>query len=150
MANGVEVSLRELLKFDHVLPDSSFGISQLVRRVAKKEKAVVVPKAVSNNLQFLHRYASLNNMVVFMPVQAVYAAVKNLELAPVNLNCTPFAKRKLSIASRRQRALSPASRIFSEFAGDCFAAWQAHDEKALADACDHWWKTDVADPLNLI
>ncbi len=142
LARGQEIALRDLLTFDHVLPDASFGISQLVRRVAKKEKANVRPRTISNKLQFLRSYAMMNNMVIFMPAQAVYTEIQNRDLAPVNLNCPAFAHRKLSIATRRQRALSPATHLFSDFSRGWFETWQMRDEKALDEAKTHWWRTE--------
>lgn len=138
LSGGREVTLRELLKYDHLLPDSSFGISQLVKRVAKREKAVVAPKTISNKLQFLRSFALLNHAVVFMPAQAVYTELRQGLLVPVNLNCSAFAHRKLSIATRRQRALSPATLLFSDFAQERFDTWQELDEAAMKAARLKW------------
>lgn len=143
LAEGEQVTLPQLLRHDHLLPDSSFGISQLVKRIAKKEKGKVEPRIVSNNLQFLRNCAQLNNSVIFMPVQAVYTEVLEGDLIPVNLNCKAFAHRDLSIASRRQRTLSPAALAFSDFAREQFAAWHALDQAALDAARTRWWKSDV-------
>ena len=140
LARGEPVTLRALLKYDHLLPDRSFGIHQLVMRVAKKEGATVAPKAISNKLKFLTRYALLENSVIFVPVQAVYTEVRQGRLAPVNLTCSAFAHRKLSIATRRHRELSPATSQFSEFVRCRFEAWQDLDQAALYDARSQCWK----------
>ncbi|MCR9085424.1 MAG: LysR family transcriptional regulator [Rhodobacteraceae bacterium] len=139
LAGGQRIRLRELLDFDHVLPDASFGISQLVNRIAKKERATVSPKVTGNTLQFLRRFAILNAAVVFMPVQAAYSDIRDGLLVPVNLDCDAFEHRKLSIAVRRQRDLSPATLLFSQFARDRFDAWQELDRVALAQARTRSW-----------
>lgn len=139
LADGGEVSLAELLAHDHLLPDSGFGINQLVTRVAKKAKAATAPRIISNKLQFLRTYAQLNSAVIFMPVQAVYSEVLQGTLVPVNLICPAFQHRNLSIASRRQRTLSPAATAFSEFAKQKFGTWQALDMAALDAARARWW-----------
>lgn len=141
LAHGRKVTLSQLLEYDHLLPDSSFGISQLVKRVAKKEKTKVAPKIISNKLQFLRSYALLNNSVIFMPVQAVYSEVQQGVLIPVNLDCSAFTHRNLSIAVRRQRALSPASTAFSNFAHEQFESWQNLDQAALRIAETRAWRT---------
>lgn len=128
----------QLLEYHHLLPDSSFGINQLVKRVAKKEKAKVNLKIISNKLQFLRSFAQLNNSVVFMPVQAVYTDVQEGILMPVNLNCNAFTHRNLSIATRRQRSLSAATIAFSQFGLEQFATWQDLDQAALETAQSHW------------
>lgn len=142
LASGVEVSLAQLLEYDHLLPDSSFGINQLVKRVAKKEKAKVNPKIISNKLQFLRNFAQLNNSVIFMPVQAVYTDVQERKFVPVNLICSAFTHRNLSIATRRQRSLSAATIAFSQFAQEQFSTWQDLDQAALVAAQSYWENTD--------
>nr|WP_255698791.1 LysR family transcriptional regulator [Yoonia sp. I 8.24] len=139
LSDGQEIGLAELLEYDHVLPDDSFGISQLIKRVAKKEKAKVAPRTVSNSLQFLRSYAIRNNAVFFVPVQAVYSEVTGNALAPVNLQCPAFAHRRLSIARRRQRSLSPATTLFAKFAEEHFMDWEARDASALTAARQKWW-----------
>lgn len=139
LCDGTEIDLAGLLEFDHVLPDDSFGISQLIKRVAKKEKGRVAPRTVSNSLQFLRAYAMRNNAIFFVPVQAVYSEVVEGMLAPVNLNCPAFAHRRLSIARRRQRSLSPATTLFAEFAEARFLDWEGRDEAALTSARQKWW-----------
>lgn len=139
LASGREVSLSELLEFEHLLPDSSFGITQLVMRVAKKSRAKVNPKIMSNKLQFLRSYALRNCSVIFMPAQAVYSEVRDGKLVPANLNCPAFNHRNLSIASRKQRALSPAAVAFSTFAQQQFETWQDRDQSVIAAARSRWW-----------
>ncbi len=139
LSNGKAVDLRELLGHAHVLPDDSFGISQLIKQAAKKERAKVAPCVQSNLLHFLRNYALRNQAVLFIPLQGVYNEVVNGTLAPVNLQCAAFAHRRLSIARRRQRALSPATELFAKFAQDRFAHWEALDQKALETAQKKWW-----------
>ncbi len=145
LSDGREIDLRGLLEYDHVLPDSSFGISQLVKRVARKEKAKVRPRTTSNKLQFLHRFAVLNDCVIFVPAQAVYCELTQNIFVPVNLQCPAFDFRKLSIARRRQRALSPATELFAEFAETRFAAWEERDQAALGAARSEWWSVESSD-----
>ncbi len=142
LSNGQEINLKDLLGYDHVLPDRSFGISQLIERVARKEKAKVAPRTVSNKLQFLHRYAMLNNCVIFVPAQAVFSELTQGLLVPVNLQCVAFDHRRLSIARRRQRALSPATELFAEFAEKHFDAWEERDRAALRAARSRFWTSD--------
>ena len=144
LTDGREIDLKGLLEYDHVLPDSSFGINQLVKRVARKEKAKVAPRTISNKLQFLHRFAVLNNCVVFVPTQAVFSELTRDMLVPVNLQCPAFDHRRLSIARRRQRALSPATELFAEFAASRFAAWEKRDQAALEAARFKWWTSNSA------
>lgn len=139
LASGTRVGIADLLAHDHVLPSTDFGISQLVTRVARKAKSQVAPRIVSNQLHFLATYAKLNKAVVFMPVQAVYSDVTGGTLVPVNLDCKAFGLRNLSIASRRQRTLSPAATAFAAFARNQFSEWQRMDEKALGEARSTWW-----------
>lgn len=139
LSDGRAVGLAEILTYRHVLPDDSFGISQLVKRVAKKEKAEVSPCARSNLLNFLRNYALRTQAVMFVPLQGVYSEVVNGTFAPVNLQCAAFAHRRLSIARRRQRVLSPATELFSKFAEDRFAHWEALDAKALEQAQQRCW-----------
>lgn len=139
LSDGRAVELADILTYRHVLPDDSFGISQLVKRVAKKEKAEVSPCARSNLLNFLRNYALRTQAVMFVPLQGVYSEVINGILAPVNLQCAAFAHRRLSIARRRQRALSPATELFAKFAEDRFPLWEALDEAALKDAQHKSW-----------
>lgn len=139
LAQGREVGLRDLLEFDHVLPDASFGISQLVTRIARKERGRVAPKMTGNTLQLLRTFAILNQAVVFLPVQAAYNELQDGTLAPVNLQCGAFSNRKLAIAVRRQRALTPAAQLFSQFASERFEAWQARDAVALDAAQTRHW-----------
>ncbi|MBT8154194.1 LysR family transcriptional regulator [Epibacterium ulvae] len=139
LADGRPIELPELMGYDHVLPDSSFGISQLIKRIAKKQKAQVAPKTISNKLQFLRSYALLNNAVFFVPAQAVYSEINADVLVPVNLQCSAFDHRHLSIARRRQRALSPAAELFAKFAEDRFSEWEEKDEAALKAARKRWW-----------
>ncbi len=138
LACGTPVSLKQLLNYDHVLPDSRFGISQLLRRAAKREKAIVAPRMVSNQLNFLRKLAHMNNCVVFMPVQAAYSELLGAELVPVNLECKAFANRNLSIAYRKRRSLSPAALSFSECAQEQFTKWQQLDKEALEKAQSAW------------
>lgn len=138
LANGKRVNLAELLKFDHLLPDSSFGINQLVARTAKRAKAAISPKLIGNQLHFLRKYARLNGAVIFMPVQAVYTEVQDRTLIPVNLDCTAFENRNLSLAARKQRTLSPATTAFAEFAQEQFKTWQDLDQTALENARKGW------------
>lgn len=138
LANGKRVNLAELLKFDHLLPDSSFGINQLVARTAKRAKATISPKLTGNQLHFLRTYARLNGAVIFMPVQAVYTEVQDRTLIPVNLDCTAFENRNLSLAARKQRTLSPATTAFAEFAQEQFKTWQDLDQTALENARKGW------------
>ncbi len=145
LSDGREIDLKGLLGYDHVLPDSSFGISQLVKRVARKEKAKVHPRTTSNKLQFLHRFAVLNNCVVFVPAQAVFSELSQDIFVPVNLHCPAFEFRKLSIARRRQRALSPATELFAEFAESRFEAWEERDQAALGAARSKWWSSQNED-----
>lgn len=140
LSNGDEVTLAQLLAYNHVLPDSDFGINQLVTRAAKKAKALLAPKIISNKLQFLRNYAQLNNAVIFVPVQAVYSDVEEGTLVPVNLDCKEFKHRNLAIASRRQRTLSYAATSFSTFAQEQFATWQERDERVLENARARWWQ----------
>lgn len=139
LAQGKRVTLAELLAFDHLLPDSSFGINQLVTRTAKKAKARVAPRMISNQLHFLRNYAQLNGAVVFMPVQAVYTEVLQGTLVPVNLDCPAFDNRNLSLAARRSRSLSPAAVSFSKFAQEQFGTWQDLDQSAISAARSRWW-----------
>lgn len=139
LAQGERVTLAQLLEFDHLLPDSSFGINQLVTRTAKKAKARVAPRMISNQLHFLRNYAQLNRAVVFMPVQAVYSEVLQGTLVPVNLDCAAFDNRNLSLAARRRRALSPAAVSFSSFAQEQFETWQNLDQSAISAARSRWW-----------
>ena len=139
LARGREIGLQELLDFDHVLPDASFGISQLVTRIARKDRGRVAPKMTGNTLQLLRTFAILNQAVVFLPVQAASNELADGTLAPVNLHCDAFANRKLAIAVRKQRALAPAAQLFSGFASARFDAWQDRDTAALAAAqARHW------------
>ncbi len=138
LATGKQISLAELLKFDHLLPDSSFGINQLVARAARKAKAKVSPKLIGNQLHFLRNYARMNSAVIFMPVQAVYSEVLDRTLIPVNLDCPAFENRNLSLAARKQRTLSPATTAFAEFAQKQFGTWQAYDQTALENARSAW------------
>ncbi len=139
LADGREIGLAELLEYDHVLPDDSFGISQLIKRVAKKEKGKVSPRTIGNSLQFLRGYAMRNSAVFFVPVQAVFTEVSENRLIPVNLVCPAFEHRKLSIARRRQRSLSPATTLFAKFAEERFKAWEDRDMSALDAARQTWW-----------
>ncbi|MGJ8609523.1 MAG: LysR family transcriptional regulator [Octadecabacter sp.] len=142
LSDGREIGLAELLTHRHVLPDDSFGISQLIKRVAKKEKIAVSPCVRSNLLNFLRNYALRNQAVMFVPLQGVYSEVINGTIVPVNLQCAALAHRRLSIARRRQRALSPATELFATFAEDRFSIWEALDAEALLAAQQKWW-TDV-------
>lgn len=139
LARGKRVTLAQLLTHDHLLPDSSFGINQLVTRTAKKAKTGVAPKMISNQLHFLRNYAQLNNAVVFMPVQAVYTEVLEGTLVPVNLDCLAFDNRNLSLAARKQRTLSPAAVSFSKFAQEQFETWQGLDQSALSTSRSKCW-----------
>lgn len=91
------------------MPDPSFGISQLIKRVAEKQKAAVTPQIVSNKLHLLCKCALLYDAVVFVPVQAVWDEVERGVLAPVNLDCPDFEHRDLSISVRRGRTLPHAA-----------------------------------------
>ncbi len=139
LSDGTKVELDVLLTHVHVLPDDSFGISQLVKRVAKKAKAKVAPAARSNLLQFLRSYALRNQAVIFVPVQGVYTELTTGTLVPVNLECAAFVHRQLSIARRRQRALSPGTELFAKFAEERFSLWEDRDQQALSAARDKWW-----------
>ena len=139
LANGREIGLSDLLKYDHVMPDNSFGISQLIKRVAKKEKAKIAPRTISNSLQFLRGYAMRNNSVFFVPVQAIYTELSRNIMVPVNLQCPAFEHRCLSIARRRQRSLSPATTLFAKFAEEHFKEWEDRDTAALTAARKKWW-----------
>ena len=138
LACGTPVSLKQLLNYDHVLPDGRFGISQLLMRAAKREKARVAPRMVSNQLNFLRKLAHMNNCVVFMPVQAAYSELLSKELVPVNLDCKAFTNRNLSVAYRKRRSLSPATLSFSSCAQEQFRKWQQLDQQALDRAQSAW------------
>lgn len=138
LAKGESVSLRQLLKHDHLMADSSFGISQLLIRAARKDKTRVAPRMISNQLHFLKKLAQSNNCVVFMPVQAAYTELMNDCLIPVNLECQAFGNRNLSIAYRKRRNLSAAALSFSECASERFLKWQSLDEAALMKGRSAW------------
>ncbi len=145
LADGREVGLAAVLEYDHVLPDDSFGISQLIKRVARKENARVAPRTIGNSLQFLRGYAIRNNAVFFVPVQAVFTEVTQSSMIPVNLLCPAFDHRRLSIARRRQRSLSPATALFAKFAEERFKEWEDRDAAALSTARKKWWTRGESD-----
>lgn len=139
LAQGTEATLPELLRNTHVLPDSSFGISQLIKRVAEKHKARVAPKIVGNQLRFLCKCALRYDAVLFVPVQAIWEEVQRGELAPVNLDCPAFEYRDLSISVRRKRVLPQAANLFAEFAAAQFDRWHAKDISVLEQARARSW-----------
>lgn len=143
LARGAQVSLGELLAHDHVMPDPSFGISQLIKRVAEKQKASVTPQIVSNKLHLLCKCAVLYDAVVFVPVQAVWDEVESGVLAPVNLDCPEFEHRDLSISVRRGRTLPHAAVLFAEFAAAQFETWQSKDSQVLERSRAKWWQGEV-------
>lgn len=139
LAKGTKVSLAELLRHEHVMPDPSFGISQLIKRVAEKQKARLAPRIVGNQLRFLCKCAQLYNAVVFVPTQGVWNEVEGDALSPVNLDCPAFNHRDLSISVRRKRVLPQAAKLFAQFTSDQFDDWHLKDVEVLDRARRKWW-----------
>ena len=105
-------SLREAAGFPLVLPDRSFGIRQLVERVAARDRITLRPVAETNTLGFAWRLVShFDDRVTFMPREA--------RRRRVDTGCAgPMGLRGPTALERGRRCRTAAAGIRVPAAGD--------------------------------
>lgn len=103
-------SLREAAGFPLVLPDRSFGIRQLVERVAARDRITLRPVAETNTLGFAWRLVShFDDRVTFMPRETVLPEVEAGRLVALPLDDRLLRETWVTLVASAGRTLAPAA-----------------------------------------
>lgn len=112
LAGRRDLTLADLAAEPCALPDETFGIHHLVRRVYARAGLSINAPVVSDNLAFLCDHAIRCGMITYMPRQAAQAEIERGQLAPLDLVCPEFRHRHIHAVVRRDQVLPPAAQAF--------------------------------------
>lgn len=115
------------------LPDETFGIHHLVRRVFARAGLAINAPVVADNLAFLCDHAIRCGLVTYMPRQAAQDAIGSGQLVPLDLICPEFQHRHIYAVIRREHVLPPAAQ---SFLSDTLAAFMHEARQEVAGIQD--------------
>lgn len=128
------VTLEQAMDHQFVLPDSSYRINQIILEALRQHAIRRKPVVTSNNLLFLERYAALNKLVIYLPVQAMYHEIISGDKVAVQVEVPSFDARTLALCARKNRTLPHAAREFASFLSEQIGVWEALDNDAFRKA----------------
>lgn len=126
LAGRANISLAQLAAQSCALPDESFGIHHLVRRVFARAGLVVNAPVLSDSLSFLRAHSIRSGLITFMPLQAALPEVRSGSLVPLDVDCPDFRFRHIYAVVRREQPLPPA---VDAFLNDIIAAFGAEADR---------------------
>ena len=106
------LGIAELSAQPCALPDETFGIHHLVRRVFARAGLAINAPVVADNLAFLCDHAIRCGLITYMPRQAAQDAIGSGKLVALDLVCPEFSHRHIYAVIRREQVLPPAARSF--------------------------------------
>lgn|GEM_PF-133932 len=121
------LTLTDLAAEPCALPDETFGIHHLVRRVYARSGLSINAPVIGDNLAFLCDHAIRCSMITYMPRQAAQAEIERGQLAPLDLVCPEFRHRHIYAVVRRDQTLPPAAQAFLDRTLEAFDQ-EAQDE----------------------
>lgn len=131
-ADGRALQLEDLLPMPCVLPDDSFGIHHLVKRVYAKLGATPNATLVADQFHFLIAHAVRTKAIIYLPLQAALTEVQAGQVVPLNLECKDFEYRYIYAVVRSDQQLAPAASAFLQFILAEFETGEKSDADLLA------------------
>ncbi len=113
LAERKQLALASLAAEPIALPDSSFGIRQLVEDIQRRAKVRLEPTLETDSITVLATFARLGMGIAFLPFFAVKGAVERGELVAIPLSDPPARRPSIDIIAHLGRRLPFAAQEFA-------------------------------------
>jgi DNA-binding transcriptional LysR family regulator len=109
LAMRTSVSVGEVLSYDHVLPDRTFGIRMLTERAAAETGCTAAPIAETNSLDLCRSYARSGSALTILPPMATARDVAAGLLRGVPLSDPLVRSATIDVFTAHSRPTSKAA-----------------------------------------
>ncbi|MEO3427482.1 LysR family transcriptional regulator [Pelagibius sp. CAU 1746] len=115
LAKLKKIKLAELLKHDIALPETSFGIRQLVDDILHRSEAYIEPVLTTDSIQMLVNFARMDLGVAFLPYFAIKGNLAAGQVQAIPIADIPARNARVEIIAHKGRRLPiPAEEFLQE------------------------------------
>jgi DNA-binding transcriptional LysR family regulator len=129
-AQSAKLKLSSLLGEPMALPESSFGLRQILDKALRRDPHYPAPVITTNSLELTKAMAMTGKMIAFMPALSVRREVHDGSLCAIPLDSKALSESRTSICIQRARPMTFASRAFLRTLKQEFVSLNASAVKA--------------------